>query len=231
MGSKYTFIEGNKKSIIDLTLASSRIATRINDWKVSDDIVYSDHMAILFDITSDFDLQSSKRIKRKTDWIKYYRTIKDLLSHVDLKQIQTTDELELAAENFKNILLDSYYFCFKEKVVVNRFHNSWFAPSIKQEREKLRKAFRAVLPAYRRSEQEGNEKKRTFKSIRANYRKTATDARRNAWKVKVGAILKDDGTYTNSNTEAAKLLMKTHFPDCVEIDEVDSPHSPSFFCL
>ncbi|KAL4153610.1 hypothetical protein QTP88_001443 [Uroleucon formosanum] len=48
-GSHPTFQQGNRESIVDLTMASQSLSTRINNWQVLDVVSLSDHNYIRFD--------------------------------------------------------------------------------------------------------------------------------------------------------------------------------------
>lgn len=67
-GNTPTYIQGNKESIIDLTIATKGATELIDKWKVLDDMNQSDHNSIEFELTDVYAVHS--RTKKKTNWIR-----------------------------------------------------------------------------------------------------------------------------------------------------------------
>ena len=78
-GNRYTYVRYNSQTIVDITLATSRVAKRIEHWRVRDALAYSDHCSIEF-VLKDKGLKPIyKRNLRKGDW-DMYANIMDLFS-------------------------------------------------------------------------------------------------------------------------------------------------------
>ena len=47
-GDKFTFVTARGQSVIDVTMATSKVASAVNFWEVNDYVPASDHLAISF---------------------------------------------------------------------------------------------------------------------------------------------------------------------------------------
>lgn len=83
VGSTNTFQAGSRGSVIDVTFASSALASRIHNWKVLDEITLSDHKYIAFHITLDrapIRAASPRRNLRRLNRSTFEENIKNLPS-------------------------------------------------------------------------------------------------------------------------------------------------------
>ena len=67
-GQEHTFRRGDTGSIIDLTIASENLASKIENWRVLEEITLSDHQYITFDVKIQKSGQIRKRRNRRKFW-------------------------------------------------------------------------------------------------------------------------------------------------------------------
>ena len=74
-GCEYTFCSNNKRSIIDVTMASRTLLQYLYDWHVDNQDIMSDHRQIRFALRRD--RPNSKRIRnrRNTNWTVYEQEV------------------------------------------------------------------------------------------------------------------------------------------------------------
>ena len=81
MGCKPTFKNSVRKEVIDISLASGGVASKIGSWRVSDEMSMSDHRQITFELTDDKQEIRLWRNPRKTDWVGYEEELTKKLSN------------------------------------------------------------------------------------------------------------------------------------------------------
>ena len=67
-GQEYTFRKGDAGSIIDLTIASEILASKIENWRILEEITLSDHQYITFDVKIQKKGQTRMRRNRRKTW-------------------------------------------------------------------------------------------------------------------------------------------------------------------
>jgi hypothetical protein len=73
--------------VIDLTLSSSLLKSRIKDSHVSDEPSLSDHRHICFNMDADRTTQVPTRIPRKTNWMRFVELLKHSKSSSEVAYI------------------------------------------------------------------------------------------------------------------------------------------------
>lgn len=130
----------------------------------------------------------------------------------------------------------------KEKTLKANFHMEWFDNKLQDEKRTLRKMFNKSNNNKDMSPLTRMKLRLEYKSKLKEYCKNIKKSKTTQWRRKMSLIestkdiarlhkiletkkppevttlIKDDGSYTNSNEERTKLLMETHFPDCKELE-------------
>ena len=106
-----TRVHGSSSSILDLHLASAKLARKLQRFRVGDTLG-SDHNSTI----STYELPTNRKLKpsfnrRKMDWLLYKRTCEELLAKEDLLRkvspIVTPEQLELAETAFRKVIYEA----------------------------------------------------------------------------------------------------------------------------
>ena len=95
MDRKPTFRNSVMEDILDISLASRKVGTKIRSWRVSEEVSMSDHGHIIFELT---DLKSERwlwRNPRKKDWTVYEEELAVKVEHL-LDKLRMVCEFELS---------------------------------------------------------------------------------------------------------------------------------------
>jgi len=115
-GDTPTFIQRNRKSIIDLTITSPGLHNKILDWTVSKDMSFSDHRIIKFGMNVQNPVKEEVRSRRKTDWIKFNKIVKKETTDTTFNY-ETPEDLELTSKRYQEILINAYQSSCKLKEI------------------------------------------------------------------------------------------------------------------
>ena len=226
-GNSPTFSVANRQEVLDLTLCSMNIQTKVHDWKVSNEEMLSDHRPITF--TLNFEPHSEPegfQCIKKTHWGIFNSELE--------KQIQffaNSEDLDSKVEQL-NIAIKLAY--DKSCPVIYKKGNNTDLPWWNNDLEKMKKT-RARLK--RRYHNERNEENRVLlNEAKATYRKAMNKARREQWEnycenmekigvvarihkvmkngkmAEIGTLRKDNGEYTSNETETLEELFTKLLP-------------------
>lgn len=231
-GNKPTYRhEGlNREEVIDITLCSQFMSSKIKNWHVSDDVSLSDHRYICFDMESETTSIDEVRIPKFTDWDKYANTLQSLLGNIDSK-ITNSDELDRVSNEISSAITCAFHdSCPLKHRRVNK-KTPWWNRALEEMRKKVRRISNLSKRGLAREK---------FKEALTEYNKEIRRSKRKSWKnfceeiddlpttsriQKVlakehtnglGSLKREDGTYTCNQGETLDLLMRTHFPCCVD---------------
>lgn len=70
-GKEPTFVTRNRREVLDITVTSSSLLSKVSKWRVSQEASLSDHRYILFDIGPNLSVPVSYRNPRRADWSLY----------------------------------------------------------------------------------------------------------------------------------------------------------------
>ena len=70
-GNKPTFVIGDRKEVIDLTLGTDKIGDLVTNWHVSDEISMSDHRYVVFQVGDLEVTRLTYRNPTRTNWESY----------------------------------------------------------------------------------------------------------------------------------------------------------------
>jgi ribonuclease HI len=239
-GEYPTFDNGRASSCIDVTLALTKSASKISDWKVLKDYNGSDHNTISLKFDTLTCKQIGYRDKKSTDWIKYIKYVKADCAKVDW-YIESTTDLDEKADKLGKILLSAHERACRIRKIKQFDGIPWVNGEVKNARKNMRKNLN------RRNRNcsidDADALSNNFRASRNHYGKIRRKAKTTSWKNKVeeiegtkdiarlyklfnnkshnviGNIQRDDGTFTSNTNELVKELMTKHFPDCIEITE------------
>lgn len=138
-GSKPTYRRINAATVIDLTLSTAFINTKIEKWNVTDHISTSDHKCIEFVIL----VQDKQRVKlrnpRKTNWEVYSSELRNKSLNAEFTKEWVKDsDLELAAEKFREIIIKGFETACQETVLTTNRKENWFTSHLAKIRKKVR---------------------------------------------------------------------------------------------
>ncbi len=107
-GSTPTYVRTNADSVIDLTLATNRLADHIDDWKVSEADLLSDHRLITFRINKKPVKLEAKRSRdlRRANWNLFRSRLKKSLCFTS-KHYWTKDDLERESQYVTKCITDA----------------------------------------------------------------------------------------------------------------------------
>ena len=248
VGDTPTFVEGNKSSFIDLTIVSQNFLNYIIEWRVDNiNNSFSDHRYIYFKINSRPFICESHFSKRKTNWKSYTKRVRERILNLSV-QVNSRLELDLLAKNFNHVLRESFEeSCVKKKLTSN-FQTNWYSDKLNNLRKNCNRSYNKMHRAIIRDSPDAETRKNEYKDKKKIYKIECRKSKRNYWRKnmenldnmrdiarvqkffetgkqsKLGAIMKADGTYTESYSETAEELMKIHFPNCqpTEVDLEDT---------
>lgn len=239
VGNEPTFEQNNNSSLIDLTMATPGASRRVREWHIDTDFVFSDHKAICFEFESQAYGDRSGRIRKRTNWISYQNTVAAKCEGYT-NCINTIEELELRANNFRDILISSFHENCKVKTKNVKYYTDWYSRELEGKRLRVRKAHSSFNKTIDPTEKLAKWKH--FTELRDEYKKVCNKNKRESWRQFVGEIdevkeaarlqkllekgkprmltglIKDDGTYTSNTEECVRELMTTHFPECRELE-------------
>ena len=228
-GHKPTFVTRNRKEVLDLTLATPEVFTKIKDWSVSDRPSLSDHEIITFHFTIAKPPEQWYRNVRKTNWKDYQTYLSVETRNLLHGEINSTNELDTLAEGVTKCINNAFKKSCQLKRVGNKHEpNPWWneeLASLKKETARLgRKAGRLNQEADWDS----------FKESRKTFKKEIRKAKRQSWRElceqteglpplarlyrilkwdansKLGSIEKSDGSFTNSPEETLQCMLDIH---------------------
>jgi CRISPR/Cas system CSM-associated protein Csm2 small subunit len=245
-----TFVQDDKKSIIDLTFSSFKLAAYIMRWKVDESLSHSDHRYIEFDIlTSNFSCET-KKDPHRTNWIKFSKISEHALSSIPT-EISSVEELENVTDSLTKSLLNCYQRCTKISKSKN-YASPWYNEHLDSLRKQCQRTFSLMVRAKKRNNINSAENlKLNLNKLRKNYYNECRRAKIHSWRqnmekiesakdlsrlqkffengrrAQLGAIIREDGSYTSSPIETEHELIINHFPNCHIYDPTQQTIHPS----
>jgi Reverse transcriptase (RNA-dependent DNA polymerase)/Endonuclease-reverse transcriptase len=242
-GDTPTFVQGNKSSIIDITLASPSLSTNIAKWQVDLTNSFSDHRYISMDILAENFSCDPKYSKNKTKWTKFKKSSKPLIEKLS-RHIITVKDLDSLTSELSNILHSTYLKCTRQ-VTKKKYFKDWYDDELDDARKQCNRASDIMCKAFKNNLPDADVKKILYHNLRNSYNKKCKKAKFNAWKKNLekidsvkdlaklqkffengksshlGALVKENGEYTATPDETELELMKTHFPNCIITEPED----------
>ncbi len=244
-GAEFTFYNTIREEILDVTLATMTFAHVIKDWKVTNEILLSDHRCISFHILTDKVERITFRNPANTDWNKFLESVAESIPSKSAS-INSISELDRAAKD----LMDLQIRCFNDACPPKTYRAgrsaSFFTGELKDIRKQTRRAFNRAKDknplkiAVRRKLQNIYSKmlrrsKRTKEQQLINSINTTAGAS-SAFKslakdpiCSIGTLKKPSGEFTETAEATLHHLLETHFPKCALSKPTTSNETPLAF--
>ena len=227
-GSEYTFDAGNRKSIIDVTVANRFAIEKWNldDWKVEKGESFSDHKYISFSGGSFVPQKTVMRNLNKANW----NLFRESLDMVEWPVVEEESRLEELADKFEDLVEGALERACPRRLVSNKRINSWWDHELEKSLEKVRH-----LRDWRDRSHFDEE---DYKVAKKAHLQLVNQKKQQAWKdfcsnvesandisnvlrslegkyIREMSLLKDKESNFNPDV-AVKILLRTHFPDHLE---------------
>ncbi|XP_055850621.1 uncharacterized protein LOC129915175 [Episyrphus balteatus] len=106
-GNTPTFVTKTREEVLDITLTSNSDTCQLEQWKVLDEISFSDHRLIEFYVPDAARHIKPFRNNRRTDWHVFNRELVKNISHLNNDNNLDTNSLDKLTEEFTGILRDA----------------------------------------------------------------------------------------------------------------------------
>jgi ribonuclease HI len=253
-GREPTFVTRARQEVLDLTLATPLLSSKIANWHVSREASLSDHRHIVFDLGVRSPVGELVRIPKLTDWALYQGLLRDELEG-SKANITGIEELNRASTDLHNTIHKAYESSCPIKYKKSSSTTSWWNQGLEEMRSSARRLF--------------NRAKRTkcqehwdwYRKALTDYNKELRRSKRQSWRSfcesisefpvaarlqrvmardhsnQIGHLLKANGEFTDDAGEMLELLLRTHFPgariittdDNTEGEEgIPMPHYPHY---
>lgn len=235
-GNKPTFVNRIRQEVLDITLATPEATRGIINWRVDQEVTFSDHKWITFEIESDRAKATSFRNPRKTNWELYRLNLKNLISN-DQLQVSSVREIDQRCADISEAISKAYELsCQLSNPPPPGKSRGW----TKELTELKRKARSTFYKAYnsKKNELPVEEQQRLWnihQKAKSEYKKATRTRDRTEWrnftvevetcrpmaKLKVALakdpfqpelINKDNGGSTTTSEEALEVLLNKPFP-------------------
>lgn len=227
VGNKPTFVTSRRKEVIDITVATTNVARTVKNWHVSDEVSFSDHRHICFEMTGNELIKETYRNPRKTNWEAYQADIEYSLGRINGK-IRHTLDLDMAAEQFQEIVTSAFEDNCPEIVRNSNRKVPWWNHNLANQRTEVRRKFNFA----KRSGEWGD-----YRKALTDYNKELRRAKRESWRrhceeiegtsemarlhkvlskdpqISIPSLQKESGEYTQNGEDTLKELFRVHFPE------------------
>jgi ribonuclease HI len=231
-GNAPTREQNDSQDVIDITFSTNITSTHIDNWKVLKDVSYSDHNFISMELESTETEKEKFRNKKKTDWDGYRAALTKKLT-LPMGQILNRDDLDNEADILTKAINDSYHNNCKLITKNTRCILKWLTGDLLKQRKEVRR-----LRNRAKRLKTNADAWATWRDYNKVYSKNCRKASLDCWKkdmeemsnisetariqklmenhevLKLGNLIKADGSYTSSIEENNLELLTTHFPDC-----------------
>jgi len=140
LGNKPTFRNRIREEVIDITFCSEGLLSSVDGWRVSDEPSLSDHSYILFNLGGLAEQIQQFRNPRKTQWATYADSLSLRLGKIP--RITSCIQLEQAASNLQDIMLDSYCSSCPLLTRSKNKNASWWTRDLAIKRGAVRRLFK-----------------------------------------------------------------------------------------
>lgn len=106
-GNSPTFSNGRRNEVIDITLVTQSSISKILNWRVTDDILTSDHRCIQFDLVMDPVLPTPFRNRKTTDWDKYLLNLNSDVSKIQI-ELGTVEGIDRMADMLHEAVTNAF---------------------------------------------------------------------------------------------------------------------------
>lgn len=251
LGSEPTFVNKNRKEVLDLTISSNYISNKVGNWRVTDEPSCSDHRHIRFDLDTGNRHIVEYRNVRGTDWNGYKTSIQANLLSCS-KTISNHDQLEFAADQLSDAIILAYHENCPLRAKKDSRDTPWWNNNLNKMRAEVRRL-------YNRAKYSGGWEQ--YREALTTYNKAIRKAKTESWRrfceglndtpssarnhkilskereQELGSIKRPDGTFTQTRRETLEILAQAHFPGSAIIqgqfdsnpgNEIKRPHKENW---
>ena len=240
-GHKPTFITRNRREVLDLTLVTPDIFSKLKEWTVSDKPSLSDHAMITFHFTKAKQADLWYRNVRKSNWKDYIKFLPIEISKIlPFSEIRSIPDLDSWAELLTKSIINAHEKSCPLKKAGNKHDpNPWWNNELTALRNRTRRLERKA----KRTDQEIDWD--AFRDSRNAFKAEIRRAKRLSWRElceqteglpplvrlykilkwdsnsQLGSIEKPDGSFTNSPEETLQCMLDVHLgePEVTEPNE------------
>lgn len=210
-GNRPTRQGGDSESHIDVTMVSAHLATRITNWKVSDDFSHSDHNYIEYNI-EDLDIRPRKKLMSRNlkslDRDKLCKVIIEKTSNINTGI--TAKESADALNRTLIEILDEV--APRKEIITRRKSVYWWTPHIKQLRETSNRLRRVYTRKRKRVGGDACEPEReALRLAKLELTKSIKKAKEDAWR-ELCTMVESDPWGKPYKLVMGKLCKKTSIP-------------------
>ena len=171
IGNQPTFVVANRSEVLDITLVSIDLFSRIREWQVLDKDMLSDHRPISFELSTTLKKVSKYRNVRKTDWNRYYVRLADELAFID-----TQGSLDAQAQQLNTAIISAYH----DSCIPRKKKSKKDIPWWNNDLADLKRDYKRKRAAYHRDRTDENRVARNRAD--ALYKRSMKEAKRESWR-------------------------------------------------
>ena len=225
IGNQPTFVVANRSEVLDITLVSFDLFSRIREWKVLDKDMLSDHRPISFELSTTLKKVSKYRNVRKTDWGKYQERLVEELDYID-----SQGNLNTQAQQLNTAIISAYH----DSCIPRKKKRKKDIPWWNNDLAELKRDYKRKRAAYHRDRTDENRIARNRAD--ALYKRSMKEAKRESWRnfcekldklpavarmhrlmknggmANIGTLQRADKSFTTDATETLTELMDTLIP-------------------
>ena len=240
-GSTPTFFNYRSETIIDVTLASPRLANKITNWLVDTEFQFSDHHRIEFDLKISITKPNPVRVLDKGDWLSFQ-------SQMDTKSLEWTSPTSWDVQTIEeetNRLADDINAALDVACpMITPTMNSkltplWWSEDLHHLSRKVQNK-RSLAKSTQLETDHAN-----FTALKKDFKKAVRAAKRESWQKFIsdtkspkemaklrkimqgqerntlGLLRRPNGTFSTDPEETINMLLSEHFPDSKDVLPTD----------
>lgn len=244
-----TYSSTNGESYIDLTLIKGGIGRYIENWKVYDGEVSSDHRLITFDVL--YNRNESENISQldtvgynieKANWTRFEERLEELFTEYSLNTwVNSREDLDRRIKALNEVILKAADYAIPTKQL-RKGRSRWWNSQLEKERRRVRRS-RKRYQNNRRNERERDYHLERYNEMRRAYKQKIRDVKeksfqsyverdlsRDPWggvyklaaeKLKLETVMTTVRKEGNTNTESMKETLEAIMNGIVEDDTED----------
>lgn len=245
-GKRPTFANAIREEVLDVSLATCGLESRVHSWRVSEQETFSDHKLIKFRVAGYAPLRQPYRNPRKTDWDIFRTELSRMTGALgEIERLCTAEEVDVANDRLTSSLIAAYEAACPLIRPKPLYGKPLWSDDLEDKKRKARKAwnvarrtgrdedfvsFRALQKEYKEGQEalERKAKKKFYKEIDSipAYARIHKILAKDPG-AQVGSLTKRDGSFTTNGKETAEVLLQTHFPECLQVASV-RPDRPEY---
>jgi hypothetical protein len=171
-GSEPTFSTSTRSEVLDISLATYFISTRVSNWHVSNEPSCSDHKHIRFDLDSAKIQKIQFRNPRETNWDLYNQALSTKVNEIDYN-CNNVKDLEMVVQQFGDAIIISYHESCPLREKRDNRNSPWWNKKLEWLRKEVRRLARSSKLTSEWSE---------HRTILTQYNKEIRKAKRENWR-------------------------------------------------